>query len=79
MIPQFSSYYYNKPNKRIPFESHVYKNVIATDNNAYYAGGYFEQLAVFWQLEMIYPGYWGKLNSLYRENNVVLDSSNTAN
>ena len=76
MIPQNSSYYYNKPNKRIPFESNVFKNVIATDNNNYYNGGYFENLAVFWQLEMIYPGYWGKLNRQYRENNVVLDSEN---
>lgn len=79
MIPQYSSYYYNKPDKRIPFESHTYKNVISTDNNDYYSGGYFENLAVFWQLEMIYPGYWGKLNRLYRENNVVLDSNNAAN
>ena len=79
MIPQYSSYYYNKANRRIPFESHVFKNVIATNNNNYYNGGYFENLAVFWQLEMIYPGYWGKLNSQYRENNVVLDSENSAN
>lgn len=79
MIPQYSSYYYNKPDKRIPFESHTYKNVISTNNNEYYSGGYFENLAVFWQLEMIYPGYWGKLNQLYRENNVVLDSNNAAN
>lgn len=79
MIPQYSSYYYNKPNKRIPFESHTFKNVIATDNNEFYSGGFFERLAGFWQLEMIYPGYWGKLNRLYRENNVVLDSNNAAN
>ena len=79
MIPQNSSYYYNKPNKRIPFESHVFKNVISTDNNSYYAGGYFENLAAFWQLEMIYPGYWGKVNAQYRENNVILDSENAAN
>ncbi|MDU2491755.1 MAG: NPCBM/NEW2 domain-containing protein [Clostridium celatum] len=79
MIPQNSSYYYNKPNKRIPFESHVFKNVISTDSNNHYDGGYFERLAVFWQLEMIYPGYWGKLNKLYRENNVVLDSGNAEN
>ena len=79
MIPQNSSYYYNKLNKRIPFESHVYKNVIATDNNEYYSGNYSENLAVFWQLEMIYPGYWAKLNRQYRENNVVLDSQDSAN
>ena len=79
MIPQYTSYYYNKPNKRIPFESHVFKNVISTDNNNYYSGGAFEQLSVFWQLEMIYPGYWGKLNKQYRENNVVLDSENSSN
>lgn len=79
MIPQNSSYYYNNPNRRIPFESHVFKNVISTDSNYYYDGGYFENLAVYWQLEMIYPGYWGKLNSQYRENNVVLDSTNSAN
>lgn len=79
MIPQNSSYYYNKPDKRIPFESHIYKNVISKDNNEYYSGSYFENLAVFWQLEMIYPGYWAKLNRQYRENNVVLDSQNSAN
>ena len=78
MLPQQSSYYYNRLNKRIPFESHTYVNVIATNNNQYFEGGYFEKLAVFWQLEMLYPGYWGKLNSLYRENNVVLDSDNAA-
>ena len=79
MIPQNSSYYYNQPNKRIPFETHVYKNVIAKDNNEYYSGSYFENLAVFWQLEMIYPGYWAKLNRQYRENNIVLDSQDSAN
>ncbi|MDU4327070.1 MAG: discoidin domain-containing protein, partial [Clostridium celatum] len=79
MIPQNSSYYYNKPDKRIPFESHVFKNVIATNSNSYYNGGYFENLAVYWQLEMIYPGYWGKLNKQYRENNVVLDPENSGN
>ena len=41
--------------------------------------GYFEKLAVFWQLEMIYPGYWAKVNKLYRENDVVLDPNNSAN
>ncbi|RDY26734.1 DUF5011 domain-containing protein [Romboutsia weinsteinii] len=79
MLPQHSSYYYNSPDKRIPFESHVFKNVIDTDNNEYNSGGFFEKLAVFWQLEMIYPGYWAKLNSLYRENNVVLDPNNASN
>ena len=79
MIPQYSSYYYHAPNKRIPFESHTFKNVIAVNNNDYYEGGYFEKLAVFWQLEMIYPGYWGKLNRQYRENNVVLDANNDSN
>ena len=78
MIPQNSAYYYDIPNKRIPFETRVYKNVIATDNNVYVSDDHFEDLAVFWQLEMIYPGYWGKLNRLYRENNVVLDSNNSA-
>ena len=79
MIPQYTSYYYNKPNKRIPFESNIFKNVISTDNNNYYSGEAFERLAVYWQLEMIYPGYWGKLNKQYRENNVVLDSENEVN
>ena len=79
MLPQQSSYYYNKPNKRIPFESHVYKNVISTNSNKYANGGYFENLAVFWQLEMIYPGYWAKLNSLYRENDVTLEKENEYN
>ena len=56
-----------------------YKNVIATDNNEYYSGNYSENLAVFWQLEMIYPGYWAKLNSLYRENDVTLEKENEYN
>ncbi|MGL4774569.1 MAG: NPCBM/NEW2 domain-containing protein, partial [Clostridium sp.] len=76
MIPQFSSYFYEKPNRRIEFDNYTYKNVIATDNNEFYKGGYFEQLAVFWQLEMIYPGYWAELNKYYRENNITLDPQN---
>ena len=28
---------------------------------------------------MIYPGYWAKLNSLYRENNVTLEEGNEYN
>ena len=79
MLPQQSSYYYNKLNKRIPFESHVYKNVISTNSNKYADGELAENLAVFWQLEMIYPGYWAKLNSLYRENNVTLEEGNEYN
>ena len=79
MLPQQSSYYYNKLNKRIPFESHVYKNVISTNSNKYADGELAENLAVFWQLEMIYPGYWAKLNSLYRENNVNLEEGNEYN
>ena len=47
MLPQQSSYYYNKLNKRISFESHVYKNVISTNSNKYADGELNENLAVF--------------------------------
>ena len=77
MLPQKSADYYNKTaENRIPYESHVYKNVIAIGNNVYANGGYFEKLAAFWQLEMIYPGYWANLNRIYRENDIKVTDEN---
>ena len=77
MLPQKSANYYETTaENRIPYETHVYKNVIGIGNNEYLKGGYFENLAVFWQLEMVYPGYWAKLNKLYREHNVTVSNDN---
>lgn len=72
MLPQHMSALYGKIDTRIPFESHVYKNVLEENKKDYNTQGLFEKLAVFWQLEMHSPGYWGQLNSLYRERNVSL-------
>lgn len=79
MLPMYMSVYYNKIDKRIPYESEVYKNVISENSNKYTEGGYFENLAVYWQLEMYKPGYWGKLNRLYRERDVDLGKENPNN
>lgn len=79
MLPMHMSAYYNKIDNRIPYETHVYKNVISENSNKYTSGGYFENLAVYWQLEMYKPGYWGELNRLYRERNVNLGSENPTN
>ena len=77
MLPQKSANYYEtNAENRIPYETHVYKNVIGIGNNEYLKGGYFENLAVFWQLEMVYPGYWAELNKLYREHDVKVSGNN---
>lgn len=79
MLPMHMSVYYNSIDNRIPYESHTYKNVISENSNKYVEGGYFENLAVYWQLEMYKPGYWGELNRLYRERNVSLGDENPVN
>ena len=76
MLPQYVSYKYGTLDERIPFESEVYKNIIKLDNNKYTDGGLFEKIAPFWQLEMVYPGYWGKLNGIYRENDIRVKDEN---
>lgn len=72
MLPQYMSVYYGKIDNRIPYEEKIYKNVLEENLKSYGSQEYFEKLGVFWQLEMFSPGYWGKLNSLYRERNVQL-------
>ena len=79
MLPMHMSVFYDKIDKRIPYESDIYKNVISEDSNKYIEGGAFENLAVYWQLEMYKPGYWAKLNKLYRERNVSLGNENPNN
>ncbi|MGG7059302.1 NPCBM/NEW2 domain-containing protein [Clostridium tertium] len=79
MLPKHMSVYYNNNDNRIPYESDIYKNVISEDSNKYIEGGAFENLAVYWQLEMYKPGYWAKLNKLYRERNVDLGNENPTN
>ncbi|MDU4937356.1 MAG: NPCBM/NEW2 domain-containing protein [Clostridium sp.] len=79
MLPMYMSVYYNKIDNRIPYENEVYKNVISENSNKYSEGGLAENLAVYWQLEMYKPGYWGALNSLYRERNVNLGNENPDN
>ncbi|MFE6167477.1 NPCBM/NEW2 domain-containing protein [Viridibacillus arvi] len=72
MLPQYMSGYYGKLDNRIPYESNIYKNVIKENLKDYNDQGLFEKLGVYWQLEMYSPGYWGKLNRLYRERDVKL-------
>ncbi|MEK4426870.1 NPCBM/NEW2 domain-containing protein [Solibacillus sp. FSL K6-1523] len=72
MLPQYMSAYYGKIDQRIPYEAKIYKNVIEENLKDYISQDYFEKLSVFWQLEMLSPGYWAKLNSLYRERDVQL-------
>ena len=79
MLPMHMSAYYNRVDNRIPYEAKTYKNTLSENSNKYQNGGYFENLAVFWQLEMYKPGYWGELNSLYRERNVNLGSEDPEN
>lgn len=76
MLPMHMSVFYNQMDNRIPYESHIYKNVIKENLNSHWSQGYFERLAVFWQLEMYKPGYWADLNRFYRERDVKLDSNN---
>ena len=77
MLPQYMSGYYNRMDNRIPFDK-VYKNVIDS-HNFNPNKNLLESLAVFWQLELHYPGYWAGLNRLYRENNVSLGNTNPDN
>lgn len=79
MLPMYMSGYYNNMDTRIPYETHTYKNVLSENSNKYVEGGAFENLAVFWQLEMYKPGYWGQLNRLYRERSVNLGNENPNN
>lgn len=79
MLPMYMSAFYDKIDKRIPYESDVYKNVISENSNKYTEGGYFENLSVYWQLEMYKPGYWAELNKLYRERNISLGDENPNN
>lgn len=72
MLPQYMSGYYGKLDNRIPYEANIYKNVIKENLKDYNDQGLFEKLGVYWQLEMYSPGYWGKLNKLYRERDVKL-------
>ena len=79
MLPMYMSAYYNKIDNRIPYENRIYKNVISENSNKYSEGELAENLAVYWQLEMYKPGYWGDLNNLYRERNVNLGNENPNN
>ncbi|MFJ7736951.1 NPCBM/NEW2 domain-containing protein [Lysinibacillus sp. NPDC097287] len=72
MLPQHMSAYYGQIDTRIPYEGYIYNNVIDENLKDYNEQGLFERLGVFWQLEMYSPGYWGKLNRLYRERDVQL-------
>ncbi|WP_052676045.1 M60 family metallopeptidase [Paenibacillus sp. IHBB 10380] len=57
---------------RINYEAELYKYVIAENKVEMAKLGFDARLGPFWQLEMAYPGYWNKLNSLYRERKVTL-------
>jgi len=76
MLAMYTSVIYGTTDKRIPYETHIYKNVVA-DEVPYYGGqGFFERIGVFWQLEMYKEGYWARLNQMYRERGTQLDSTN---
>ncbi|MGG7177353.1 NPCBM/NEW2 domain-containing protein [Clostridium paraputrificum] len=79
MLPMYMSGYYNNMDNRIPYENNTYKNVLSENSNKYVEGGAFESLAVYWQLEMYKPGYWGLLNRLYREKDVDLGKEDPTN
>lgn len=74
VVAQYISALYGVPDMRIPFEGNIYKKVLDENYDGYTenlgSGGY----AVYWQLEMYRPGYWGKLDSLYRERNVKVSN-----
>lgn len=78
MLPQYMSAFYNKIDKRIPYEANLYKNVIKENLKDYNAQGVFEKLGVFWQIELYSPGYWGKLNRVYRERDVQLTNGDSS-
>lgn len=79
MLPKYMSAYYNNMDNRTSYENDIYKNVISENSNKYTDGEYFENLAVYWQLEMYKPGYWGQLNRLYRERDVDLGTEDPMN
>lgn len=58
------------PDTRIPYDS-IYKYVIEENKIKRTSQGEFAQLAPFWQLEVAYPGYWAKMEKLYREKAVT--------
>ncbi|WP_188006760.1 DUF5011 domain-containing protein [Sporosarcina sp. ANT_H38] len=72
MLPQYMSTFYNKTDMRIPYEDNIYKNVLKENLKDYSNQGFFEKLGVYWQIELYSPGYWGKLNRVYREKNIQL-------
>ena len=77
MLPRKSAAYYNANQvMKCLMKVKFIKNVIATDNNVFSEGGYFEKLGAFWQLEMVYPEYWAKLNKIYREKNITVSNEN---
>lgn len=78
MLPQYMSAFYNQINSRIPYETNLYKNVIKENLKDYSDQGVFEKLGVYWQIEMYSPGYWGKLNRVYRERNVQLTDGDSS-
>ncbi|MFJ7935685.1 NPCBM/NEW2 domain-containing protein [Sporosarcina sp. NPDC096371] len=78
MLPQYMSAFYNKTDNRIPYEANLYKNVLKENLKDYNAQGVFEKLGVFWQIELYSPGYWGKLNRVYRERDVQLTNGDSS-
>ncbi len=78
MLPQYMSAFYNKTDKRIPYEANIYKNVLKENLKDFNEQGVFEKLGVFWQIELYSPGYWGKLNRVYRERDVQLTNGDSS-
>lgn len=68
----------NSLDNRIPFEKTIYKYVIEENKVTMASQSYEARLGAFWQLELAHPGYWGELNSLYRERNVSLSNGDNS-
>ncbi|MEK4513460.1 NPCBM/NEW2 domain-containing protein [Paenibacillus sp. FSL K6-2524] len=78
MLPMMMSVERNAIDTRIPFESDIYKYVIEENKVAMEQQGLFARLGAFWQLELAHPGYWAKLNSLYRDRKVSLPNGESS-
>lgn len=73
MTAMHMSVLYNQTDTRIPYDS-LYKNVISENKVNHSSQGLFAQLGAYWQVELAYPGYWSKMERLFREKKIVTNS-----
>lgn len=70
MTAMLMSIEYNQMDTRIPFDN-LYKYVIKENATTMSSRALFERLGAFWQIELAHPGYWTKMERLYREKKIV--------